>query len=159
MEQEACGWKEKLSQVKPIFGFTDDEALMIDFDNVTFKTAKYWAFRTMRFQNLEGFIILKSSERCYHVVFNRSVDWSENVSIMAWIALLSNNKGLQKYHLLQCIKQSSTLRISDKNEKPSPRIVYRYGKQDDQIQSFLEYRKLIKRIIKKKEKPKHWKHK
>ena len=52
---------------------------------------------------------------------------------------------------MQCIKQASTLRISDKKEKPSPRIVYRYGKKDDQIRGFLDYRKLIKRLMKKLE--------
>ena len=145
------GLTEKLCQGKPIFGLTDDEAVMLDFDDVTFKTAKYWAFRTMKFHKLEGFIILKSSENCYHIIFNRSVDWSENMRIVAWVSLLSNNKGTQKYHLMQCIKQASTLRISDKKQKPSPRIVYKYGKQNDQIRSFLEYRKLIKRIIRKLE--------
>ena len=30
---------------------------------------------------------------------------------------------------MQCIKESSTLRVSPKKEKPSPRIVYRYGKE------------------------------
>jgi hypothetical protein len=78
--------------------------------------------------------------------------------IVAWVSLLSNNKGTQKYHLMQCIKQSSTLRISKKRQKPSPRIVYRYGKQDNQIESFLEYRKMIKRIIKKAERQPAKKH-
>ena len=144
-----CGLTEKLCQGKPIFGLTDDEAVMLDFDNASFKSVKYWAFRTMKFHNLKGFIILKSSKKCYHVVFNRSVFWSENMRIVAWVSLLSHNKGTQNYHLMQCIKQASTLRISDKKEKPSPRIVYRYGKEDDQIISFLEYRKLIKRIIRR----------
>jgi len=149
MELEVFGLTKKLNPCSPIFGLSDDEAVMVDFDNVSFKTIKYWAFRTMKFHKLEGFIILRSSKGCYHVVFNRSVDWSENMRIVAWIALLSNNKGLQKYHLLQCIKESSTLRMSTKKQKPSPRIVYRYGKQNTQIRCFLQYRKLIKNIIKK----------
>ena len=141
----------KLCQGKPIFGLTDDEAVMIDFDNTSFKTVKYWAFRTMKFHKLEGFIILKSSKNSYHVVFNRSVDWSENMRIVAWVSLLSHNRGTQNYHLMQCIKQSSTLRVSEKKKKPPPRIVCRYGKQDDQIRTFLDYRKLIKRILRKLE--------
>ena len=151
MELKVFGLTGKLCQGKPIFGLTEDEAVMIDFDDTSFKTAKYWALRTMRFHKLGGFIILKSSKDCYHVVFNRSVDWSENVRIVAWVSLESHNKGTQKYHLLQCIKQSSTLRISNKKQKPSPRIVYRHGKQNDQIRDFLDYRKLIKRIIRKLE--------
>ena len=149
MEQVVFGLTKKLNHCKPIFGLSDDEAVMLDFDNASFETARYWAFRAMRFHKLEGFIILKSSEKCYHVVFNRSVDWSENMRVVAWVALLSSNKGLQKYQLMQCIKQSSTLRISCKEHKRSPRIIYRYGKQDEQIESFLEYRRMIKRVIRR----------
>jgi hypothetical protein len=39
---------------------------------------------------------MKSSERCYHVIFNCKVDWIENMSIIAWVAELSGNEGLQK---------------------------------------------------------------
>jgi len=48
-------------------------------------------------------------------------------------------------------KQSISLRISPKGDKPSPRIVYRKGKQDHQIKNYLEYRNLIKKIMKKLE--------
>jgi len=57
---------------------------------------------------------------------------------------------------MQCIKEKgSTLRVSPKsgnpNPKPSPRVVYRYGKQDGQIREFLNYRKMLKNIINKME--------
>ena len=42
-----------------------------------------------------------------------------------------------------------TLRISPKGDKPSPRIVYREGRQDNQIKSYLEHRRIIKDIVKK----------
>ena len=73
--------------------------------------------------------------------------WTENVRIMAWVCLMSKHRKLTGWFILQCIKKGSTLRVSPKNQKPSPRIVYRYGKQDKQIRSFLDYRNLIKRII------------
>jgi hypothetical protein len=44
--------------------------------------------------------------------------------IVAWDALESRNSKLQRYLVMQCIKESSTLRVSPKNEKPSPRIVF-----------------------------------
>jgi hypothetical protein len=50
---------------------------------------------------------------------------------------------------MQCIKESSTLRVSEKREKASPRIVFRYGKQDKQIKGFLDFRDFIKRIERK----------
>ena len=49
---------------------------------------------------------------------------------------------------MQCIKESSTLRVSTKNDKPPPRIVLRVGKQDDSARNFLQLRKTIKRIDK-----------
>lgn len=137
----------KKSNPKPLLGYTDMETVKLDFDCVSFKTVRYWAFRIMRWFNLGAFIILKSSTKCYHVVFDRSVSWSENMRIVAWASLLSHNRGLVKYLQMQCIKESSTLRVSPKGEKPSPRIVYRYGKQDGEIRNFINYRKVIKSII------------
>jgi hypothetical protein len=49
----------------------------------------------------------------------------------------------------QCIKEGSTLRVSAKKEKPEPRIVFRFGSQDNQIADFLAYRKIVKSIIAK----------
>ena len=42
--------------------------------------------------------------------------------------------------------------ITLEQKKHSPRIVYRIGKQDGQIQGFLEYRKFIKNIVRLVEK-------
>ena len=103
----------------------------------------------MHWFKLEGFIVLKSSERNYHVVFNRKVTWSENVRVVAWVALLSHNRGLDQWLKMQCIKQSSTLRVSSKGDKYSPRIVHRHGKQDGQVDSFLRFRRQTKRIRKR----------
>jgi hypothetical protein len=120
---------------------------MLDFDNTSFHIVKKWALRTMRFHKLEGLIILKSSKNSYHVVFNRPVLWSENIRIVAWVSLLFRSEKMKTFFIMQCIKESSTLRVSTKGEKPSPRIVFRFGKQDKQIKEFLLSRREIKRII------------
>ena len=146
MVRKVLGLK-RISFHKPIIGYSDTETVKLDFDNASFRTVRYWAKRAMKWFKLGGFLILKSSANHYHVVFNRCVSWSENIHVLAWVSLLSHNKKAQRYALMQCIKESSTLRISPKKQKPSPRIVYRYGKQDEQISSFLHYRKLIKRIL------------
>jgi len=130
-----------------ILGVTDDETVMLDFDNISFKWVKYWAMRACEWFKLEGFIILKSSDKCYHVVFNRKVSWSENMRIVAWVSLLSHNRGLTKWFLMQCIKGASTLRVSPKRDKPVPRVVFRYGSQDNQIAEFLAYRKIVRNIM------------
>jgi hypothetical protein len=67
--------------------------------------------------------------------------------IVAWVTLLSHNQGLLKWFLMQCIKQGSTLKVSPKGDKPPPRVVFRYGRQEKQIRSFLSFRKLINNIL------------
>jgi len=59
------------------------------------------------------------------------------------------NGALTKYFLMQCIKGSSTLRVSEKQEKTSPRVVFRHGRHDKQINGFLEFRVVIKGIERK----------
>ena len=140
--------KEKL-KAKPILGFTDTETVKLDFDETNSGNVKHWALRTMKWFRLGGFILLKSSEKHYHAVFNREVSWSENMRIVVWVAMQSRNQGLFKWFHMQCIKESSTLRISTKRQKPSPKIIFRYGKEDQQIKHFLKDRDLIKSIARK----------
>ncbi len=137
------------SNLNPILGYSDTETVKLDFDNTSFQAVKYWAMRTMKWFKLKGFMILKSSEKHYHVVFDRVVSWSENMRIVAWIALQSHNRGLAKWFQMQCIKGCSTLRVSVKQEKPSPRVVYRFGRQDENAKEFMIMRKIIRKIEKK----------
>jgi hypothetical protein len=67
---------------------------MLDFDNTSLNTVSYWASRTMRWFTLKGYVILESSPHCYHVVFDRTVTWTENVKIMAWVALMTKHRKL-----------------------------------------------------------------
>jgi len=138
-----------MSHHNSILGYTDTETVKLDFDETEFQNVKHWAERTKNWFKLDGYIILKSSKNCYHVIFNQTVTWTQNMRTVAWVALHSKNKGLLKWLLMQCIKQSSTVRISPKREKPAPRIVYKHGKQDQQIKDFFEYRQIIKKISKK----------
>jgi hypothetical protein len=148
MGLKASGLSQK-SSLKSIIGYTDTETVKLDFDDTPFSTVRYWANRAMRWFKLGGFIVLKSSEDCYHVLFDRKVSWVENVKIMAWACLVSKHRKLTGWFILQCIKPGSTLRVSPKGVKPSPRIVYRYGGQDGEITRFLRYRRLIKGIMRK----------
>jgi len=128
-------------------GISSDETVMLDLDDTDYKTVQYWAERAMNWFNLGGYIILKSSSGCYHILFNRSVDWSENMRVVAWVAYLSGNEGLQRWHRMQCIKMKSTLRVGPKNDKSSPRIVKRVGDQEGQIREFIEIRNEVKKIF------------
>ncbi|MCJ7634423.1 hypothetical protein MUP77_18780 [Candidatus Bathyarchaeota archaeon] len=140
---------DQISTLNPTSeGLCDESTIKIDFDNTSFKVVKTWALRTCLFFHLEGFIILKSSMKSYHVIFNRAVSWSRNVHIMCWLALISGIESLRKYSLMQGIKESSTLRIGDKGTKTSPRVVYRWGKQNFQIAIYLKDRKNMKKALK-----------
>ena len=81
------------------------------------------------------------------MIFNKSVNWAENMSIVAWVSLQSKNQNMLRYLRMQCIKKSSTLRVRPKGEKTAPRIVYREGKEDEQISLFLNQRRLYQKII------------
>lgn len=140
---------DQLSKADPILGLSDRMTVMLDFDNMSFKSVKYWAIFTLEKFKLRGFIILKSSKKCYHVVFDRYVDsWDEKLSVIAWVAIVSKSVQMLRYLAMQCIKMSSTLRVSPNpnQDKPAPRLVYRFGYQDRAVKDFLGYRQLIKRI-------------
>jgi hypothetical protein len=80
------------------------------------------------------------------VVFNLPVTWETNIHVMCWVAVESQLGKLRDYVLMQGIKESSTLRVGSKGNRPPPKIIYRYGKQDKNIHSYLEKRKEIMKI-------------
>jgi hypothetical protein len=145
MARGGIGLTEKLNPEPPMLGYTDKSTVKLDFDNVSFRFVKYWALWTMKWFKLRGFIILRSSKNYYHVLFDRSVTWKKNVHIIAWVCLESKNEVLKKWFLMQCIRESTTLRVSPKGEKLSPRVVFRNSKRDKEINNFLVWRKSIKR--------------
>ena len=132
---------------KSVLGFTDNETVKLDLDESSFKTAKCLAEKTVKRFSLEGYLILRSSKNNYHVVFDREVDWSENVSIMSWVVLTNKKPKLLKRFLLQCIRKASTLRVSSKRDKAPPRIVFRNGDSASQIRVFLKFRRGITRFL------------
>ena len=130
-----------------LLGLTDTETVKLDCDESSFQSVKCLAEKTLKKFNLGGYLILKSSKNNYHVVFNREVSWSENVSIMSWVVLTNKKPKLLQWFLLQCIRKASTLRVGSKRDKPSPRIVFRSGCLAKQIEGFLCFRSQIKRFM------------
>ncbi len=136
--------KSKQSLNMPIVGFTSRTTVMLDLDDMGYQEAKYRALETLEKFRLDGFVILQSSPRHYHVVFDRKMEYEECVSVIADVCLYSKSQDLAKWFFLQCIKGEFTLRISKKGIKPFPKIVFRYGKQDKEIMEYHIYRNLIK---------------
>jgi hypothetical protein len=151
ISQKTTVWLEnglrRKSSPKFILGYTDTETVKLDLDDMPFQRAKHWALETAKQFRLRGFIILKSSKDSYHVVFDKPVSWVRNVAIVAWVCLMAKHRKLTEWLIMQCIKQASTLRLSPKKEKQSPRMVYRRGKQSQQIRNFLHYRKLVQTML------------
>lgn len=82
----------------------------------------------------------------YHLVFDCYVPREDNLSVIAWTAIVSGKTQLLKYLGMQCIKKSSTLRVGTKGNKPSPRVVYRFGEQNYAVKEFLRERRFIKSV-------------
>lgn len=133
-----------------IIGYTDRETVKLDIDNEMYKQIKSIARWLMKKFNLGGFIILRFSDDNYHVVFNRTVTWEENMHIIGFASyMLRNERGGKKsmsWVIMQLIKESSTLRISTKGKKPRPRIIYKEGEQDKEIATFRAYREKFGRF-------------
>jgi hypothetical protein len=134
-------------KVRPLLGSTSSEAVSIDCDNMRFRVVKRWAFIVLEKCRLGGFIILKSSEKHYHVVFDSRVSWEDNLSALGWFSVLSHNPRMKDFLVMQCIKKGSTLRVVGVGDKPAPRVVYRYGEQTHEVEKFLKHRKIIKRML------------
>ena len=134
---------------KFLIGFTDTETVKLDLDETSFKDVKGLAEKTEKEFNLRGFLILRSSKDNYHVVFDREVCWSENVSIMSYAVLTSRKPKLRKWFLLQCRREASTLRVSSKRDKAPPRIVFRNGDSASRIRVFLKDRRRITRFLRR----------
>ncbi|MHA1974139.1 MAG: hypothetical protein ACTSW1_14165 [Candidatus Hodarchaeales archaeon] len=131
-------------------GYTDRCTVKLDFDHISLQEVIQWSDRAYNWYELEGYCVLRSSENCYHVIFDRTVDWSTNVSVMAWVCLQSKNPSLTKWFKMQGIKEGSTLRISTKQEKPAPALVYKKGSQCNEIQEYWELRHVIEKYLDEK---------
>ena len=137
-----------------IKGITDNHTVMVDLDNMSFRKVKGLAESACRHFRLGGFIILKTSPKNYHVVFDKPMRfWSDVLRVISWIGILADNPNVWKWVCMQAIKKACTLRVSEKptkNEaKPKPRIVYRYGSQHRQIKAYLKRRREILNILRR----------
>jgi hypothetical protein len=71
---------------------------------------------------------------------------------MSWFALVIEGKQLKscplaKYVVMCGIKTVSCLRIGKKKEKPSPRTVFKFGKQNNEIENYLQFKRNLRRFL------------
>jgi len=111
------------------------------------KTQKIWNKET----DLKEKVIFKFKIRNYHLIFNRKMrSVSELHSILAWICLQTKDWDLIMWFLLQCVKQTVTLRTGFKGKTRPPKEVCRFGKQDKMIKEFEDNRQFILNFMKRR---------
>jgi len=112
-------------------GFCTDKGLMLDLDNMTLTKAKRIAEALMKRHRLEGYLLIESSERNYHVVFNRYLRWKTILKIVFSQVFI-------RWGVHQARKGYLTLRISRKNNRNKPKILMEVGKTDKLVGEYLE---------------------
>jgi hypothetical protein len=122
-----------------VIGFMTDRGVILDLDNMTFKKAKWLAKTLLKRHKLEGFLLIKSSEKNYHVVFNKYLTWKTITTI-----LFSFYEGV-RYAVFQMNAGALTLRVSRKNGKNKPRTLMKVGKTDRVIKDYLEFYETFKK--------------
>lgn len=127
--------KEILKKV--CIGFVSNKGIMLDLDDISFLGTKTLAEALTKRYKLEGYLIMKSSKKHYHVIFNRkNLSWKTTLKI-----IFSVNKALN-WAIQQAKHGNMTLRISQKNGV-KPEIILKKGKTDKLIKEYLETYKLI----------------
>lgn len=127
-----------------ILGYTSTSAAMLDLDDVTLTRTKSIAQRLIGRFHLEGFLVVRSSVKHYHVIFNRPLTWRMVLRVIFAVDVCR-----KRYHNhfswaeMQAIKGAATIRLGPKGRKKSPRPVFRAGLQDKEIKSYLTLRKSL----------------
>ena len=113
-------------------GFVTTRGVLLDLDNMTFKKAKWIAETLLKTYKLQGYLLVKSSQKSYHVVFNRYLSWKKTTEI------LFSRYECVRYAVQQVQNGHLTLRISPKNGRNKPKILVTTGKTDKLIKDYLE---------------------
>jgi len=113
-------------------GFTTTKGLCLDLDDISEKKAKRLTEFLLKRYKLEGYILIKSSKKHYHVVFNRYLTWKKTLQILVNIHKCLN------WMLWQIKKGEITLRISTKKAKNKPVILLTKGQTDKLISDYLQ---------------------
>jgi len=113
-------------------GFNSDRGLMLDLDNMKYTKALWLAETLLKEYKLEGFLLIKSSDKNYHVVFNKYLSWRKITKI------LFSLYECVRWAVFQMKEGQLTLRISKKNGKDKPKVLQKVGKTGKLIKDYLE---------------------
>ena len=112
-------------------GFTTKKGLCLDLDNLPKRKVRQLTETLLKKHKLEGYLIIKSSQKNYHVVFNKYLSWRKTLQI------LSTVYSCFEWMLWQIRKGEITLRVSTKKGKNRPKIIFQKGQTDKLINDYL----------------------
>lgn len=146
--------RKVLKKEKPkfVYGFTTSHGLLLDLDNTTLDETRKIAKKYMERFKLEGYVILRSSQNNYHVVFNRYLSWKKVLSCLFKIVWFyhfhkhGSKPSLTFWAILQACKETETLRISMKERKAVPKVIQTKGKIDKLIKDYLDFMREMNKI-------------
>ena len=122
-----------IDEAIPTFGVNSSNYVMVDVDEMDVISVYQLAVRGCEFHDLGGFIMYRSSESGYHLVFDKYFDdYLDVLQVVSWFGIVSHNENIWKWVCMQLIKGYSTLRVGEKRivgmpVKPSPELVATYG--------------------------------
>lgn len=113
-------------------GFITRKGLMLDLDDCSLRKTTHIAEHLLKQHKLEGYLIIRSSPKHYHEVFDRYLTWRK-------IGMILMNQYLCiRWGIWQIKKGELTVRISAKNKKNIPEIIKAKGKQNKLIKEYLD---------------------
>ena len=62
--------------------FVTVKGVLLDLDNMTYRKAKWIAETLLKKYRLEGYLLIRSSCRSYHAVFNRYLSWKKITEVL-----------------------------------------------------------------------------
>jgi len=115
-----------------VIGFMTNKGVVLDLDNMTYRSAKRLTVNLCRKYKLEGYLLIRSSEKSYHVVFNRYLSWRKITEIVF------SQYEVLRWAVMQMRYSALTIRVSKKNGENKPKILLKVGKQDKLIKEYME---------------------
>lgn len=113
-------------------GFMTNRGIILDLDNMKYRKARWLTEKLLKQYKLEGYLLIQSSPKNYHVVFNKYLSWRTITKI-----IFSQYESL-RWAVYQMRSGYLTIRISKKNDKNKPKIILKIGKTDKLIKEYLE---------------------
>lgn len=124
--------EEKLG--KPYIAFMTYKGLCIDLDDITYEKVLKVCERLLKKHGLEGYLIVESSPKHYHAIFNRPIEWRTIMQILFRFRKMS----IEAWAKRQAQKGFLALRVNDAKHGIQPKPIKQKGETDKLISAYLD---------------------